>query len=74
MSKVKRHVNQGLLWNELKEGVYVSEKNYEALEKENAELKAKIMELEDELGIAIECIENSGIDYDEATEHLREKE
>ena len=34
----------------------------------------KIAELEAELDIAIEVIENSGIDYDEATEHLRKGE
>ncbi len=34
----------------------------------------EIAELKEELDIAIEVIENSGIDYDEATEHLRGQE
>jgi hypothetical protein len=38
------------------------------------QMAARVKELEEELDIAVEVIEDSGIDYDEATEHLRKSE
>ena len=36
-----------------------------------AELQGEVKELTEELNIAIEAVEESGVDYDEVTEHLR---
>ena len=35
-------------------------------------LTDRVDELEEELTLAIEVIENSGVDYNEAVEHIRE--
>jgi hypothetical protein len=45
----------------------------EELEQKLAKVNERVAKLEQELSIAFECIENSGIDYDEATEHLRKE-
>ena len=51
---------------------YAVEEFVTNLQVENQQLKDRIAELERELEIAIECIECSGVDYDEATEPFRE--